>query len=197
MPFLLITIGYTGVGKSTLAQALAHCLKCPLLRSDEYRKRLAGLDVFDKRRVPFGHDIYTPQMTERTYQALFADARRYLQEGQGVILDASFLEPRHRKAAWDLARHTKVMFLGLLCVLESEDLLKQRLWRREAEGRAISDGRWEIYQIQKTRFPLPPAELPAEHLLVLDMRLPIPSLVQRVLDRLKVSLAHLGTFTDL
>lgn len=187
MPFLLITIGYTGVGKSTLAQALADRLNCPLLRSDEYRKRLAGLSRFDKRQVPFGHDIYAPQMTERTYRALFADAQRHLREGRGVILDASFLDPRHRKAAWDLACRAKARFLGLLCVLEDEVLLKQRLRKRETEGRAVSDGRWEIYLAQKIRYPLPPTDLPPEHLLVLDMRLPIPSLVQEVLDRLTVS----------
>ncbi len=89
--------GLPGTGKSTLARALAPSLGAApgalILRSDEARKRLAG--VPPEQRL--GRDGYDAAANARVEAALLGQLRDAA--GHCVILDASFLSPAFRQTA--------------------------------------------------------------------------------------------------
>ena len=74
-PLCILVGGLSGMGKSTLARALATELGASLVRSDEVRKELVGLPP--SSRVPsrragarFEEGIYSREVTQATYEAL-------------------------------------------------------------------------------------------------------------------------------
>ena len=95
-PRLLAVGGLQGTGKTRLARLLApHLGAAPgalHLRSDELRKRLAG--VAAEARLSPGS--YTPEAGAAVYQAVLAEAGAALRGGHSVILDATFLDPSQR-----------------------------------------------------------------------------------------------------
>jgi aminoglycoside phosphotransferase family enzyme/predicted kinase len=147
---LIITIGVTGSGKSYLANALAAHIGAVVLSSDVVRKRMLGLDPTERHEEEWGTGIYTPETTERTYEALIDEARPWLQQGKAVVLDASFLYRWQRRLAQMLAGEANVGFLALQCDADDETVW-QRLSERKGDKRVVSDGRWEVYQQQQER----------------------------------------------
>ena len=110
-PVVVAIGGLQGTGKSTLARALAPGLgRAPgalVLRSDEIRKRLHGVAP----EVPLPAAAYAEAVSRRVFRALAAAAREAAAAGQAVIADATFLDPRYRRA---LARAAgAVPFVGL------------------------------------------------------------------------------------
>jgi hypothetical protein len=100
-----------------------------VLRSDEVRKRLAGLRPSE--RAPAS--AYDPEMTDRVYATLFAEASELVAAGRSVILDATFLEAGRRSEAGTLATRLGLALEGLW--LEApEDVLRDRLTRREGDA---------------------------------------------------------------
>ena len=93
---LVLVTGLPGSGKSTLAAALARRSGWPLLSSDVLRKRRRGLEL--SARAP--HEDYTPQARAEVYHELGAQARGCMQveDGHGVIVDATFGDPQLRAA---------------------------------------------------------------------------------------------------
>ena len=156
-PRLVLMGGLMGTGKTTVAEALSHERGFAHLSSDETRKRLAGIDPEDRRYVEFDSDIYSPEFSQRTYQALFDEARDLLKSGRSVIVDASFRTKSERAIAVRIAEETGSPLLFALCTADDETI-RQRLTDRETRGTGASDGRWEIYQAQKDHFE-PPNEL--------------------------------------
>ena len=78
--------GLSGSGKSTTARQLASQINALHLRSDAVRKHLAGVPL-DQR----GDDsLYTPAMTEQTYDRLLTLGLALAQAGYSVILDAKY-----------------------------------------------------------------------------------------------------------
>ena len=179
---LIITIGVTGSGKSSLAHGLAARLGAFFLSSDVVRKRLADIVPTERRIEPIDVGTYSPQMSERTYQALLDEARSWLERGKAVILDASYLRRSHREAAVRLARETDTPFLALDCQAD-ESLIRERLARRRGEDRAVSDGRWEVYEAQRERRE-PADELPDEEHLIVDTALALSEQIDLVVSRL-------------
>ena len=162
---LIITVGVTGSGKSYLANALAARLGAVILSSDVVRKRLLGIGPLERHVDPIDAGIYTPEVTERTYQALAEEARPWLQRGKPVILDATYLQQAQRQAALRLAMETDARFLALECDA-GEALVWERLSERRGDERVVSDGRWEVYRAQQERRE-PVDELPVgTHMIV-------------------------------
>ena len=75
---LVVVGGLPGTGKTTLAAALGDELGWPVLRSDEVRKELAGLDPLDHAPAAYGTGLYSPAMTETTYETVLSHARQLL-----------------------------------------------------------------------------------------------------------------------
>jgi len=150
-PALLLTCGLMGTGKSTIARALAEVLSWNWMSSDWVRKKLAHLSPQDRQYENFQQGIYSPDFSQKTYQALFTRAREGLQGGSSVILDASFKKQKDRLAAFALAQEMNADFLLIECTCE-EGIIQERLAQRARKEFEPSDGRWEIFQEQKKDF---------------------------------------------
>ena len=148
-PFLILIGGFTGSGKSTVAKALSQRLGVVHINSDVVRKALAG--KIGSQPEAYGEGIYSLPMTERTYANIARDAEKFIANGNGVILDATFARRAQRQQMAGLAAKYRIPFLLIHCSA-AEELIRRRLIQRAAHGQDISDGRWEIYQQQKLGF---------------------------------------------
>lgn len=154
-PWLAITCGVSGSGKSRIARELVGLTGAIQLRSDVERKRLAGLGAGAASGSPVGGGIYTAEMTERTYQRLAALARAALAEGWPVIVDATFLERARRRAFRELAAALGVPFRIL--TLEASPATLERRVRERAGDASEADVRVLHRQLAQ-REPLGDAE---------------------------------------
>lgn len=96
--FVLIG-GPPASGKSTLANALADRTGWLVLRSDELRKEMAGLPLESDASAEFEQGLYRPAAVAATYRELLLRAGRLAEEGETVILDASWTTAEQRAAA--------------------------------------------------------------------------------------------------
>ena len=135
---LVVIGGLPGTGKTTLATALGDELGWPVLRSDETRKELAGLNPLAHAPAAYGEGLYSPAATQATYDALLARARQLLTRGHSVILDASFSKARWRADAAALAADTASDLTELRCLVPG-NVAANRLASRAASGGDASD----------------------------------------------------------
>jgi aminoglycoside phosphotransferase family enzyme/predicted kinase len=143
--------GLSGSGKTTLARRIAPELGAApgavVLRSDEIRKRLAGVGPLE--RLPPA--AYSQAESDRVYGEMLSLARRLIGAGRAVVLDAVFLKPDERRAARALAAELAIPFHGVW--LEGRpDLLAARLACRTGDA---SDADARVLQAQLTRDPGP------------------------------------------
>jgi predicted kinase len=127
---LVVVGGAPGTGKSTVATAVADELGAVVVRTDEVRARHPGRG-------------YSPDEVCRTYEEVLAEARRLLELGEHVVLDATFRDVDERAAARDLARTTCSDLTELHCVLPPE-LAADRVRARLADGRDPSEATPEV-----------------------------------------------------
>jgi uncharacterized protein len=160
---LVLVGGLPGTGKSTLSDDLGDTLRATVLRSDEIRKELAGLPATSPTGAPFGEGIYSAQATAATYEALLERAGVALEQGETVILDASWTDDAWRARARDLAQRTHADLVELNCQTPA-DLAADRLRRRAARRDPVagngdaSDATPEIAeQMAQTAAPWPSA----------------------------------------
>ncbi|MGC1403639.1 MAG: AAA family ATPase [Thermodesulfobacteriota bacterium] len=148
---LIVVFGLMGTGKTTLAEELAKQTGWPLFSSDEIRKTLVGISPFSRKWESFGKGIYSEENSQRTYQKMREKARKALKQGQSIILDGSYKRQSERLALIELAQKTKAWIRFLECRAPLK-IIRQRLAQRAQEVKAISDGRWEIFNQQRKDF---------------------------------------------
>jgi hypothetical protein len=124
--------GLSGCGKSTLAIALAPAVGAVpgaiVVRSDEVRKRLCGVEPFDR----LGPEGYTDAMSTHVYAAVLEQATRVVRAGHTAIVDAVFARPEDRVAAERATQDAGVPFTGLW--LEARpDVLVRRVQQRRSD----------------------------------------------------------------
>ena len=109
-PFLIAVGGYSGAGKSLLAQQLAPGVGAlpgaVMLSSDVERK--AGLP--DETRLSVSN--YTEERRGAVYDAMMDRAETILKAGHAVLLDATFLDSGRREQAREAAQRAGVPFQG-------------------------------------------------------------------------------------
>ena len=178
---LLIFFGMTAAGKSYLAARWAGKNSCPHYNTDVVRKELAGIEAAGRRNDGVGQGIYSKEFSEKTYRELIERAAGDLGSPPAgiVVVDGSYTRKDDRD---DLVAAFKdeVDIYFIYCHCE-EDVVKARLEKRASDPEAVSDGRWEIYLMQKKSF-VPPQEIESAKLLVLDTDRPIEILLQDVDD---------------
>jgi aminoglycoside phosphotransferase family enzyme/predicted kinase len=112
-PVLVAVGGLSGSGKTTLAHALAPGIGAApgavVIRSDVLRKRLFGVDLFD--RLP--EESYTREASRRVYDALQSLAGTVLAAGCSVIADGVFRTEKERTAIRRVAEAAGAPFAGL------------------------------------------------------------------------------------
>jgi predicted kinase len=179
---MIIACGLTGTGKSTILNEVARQKRITILTSDRMRKELAGISQDEHRYVAFDSDIYSKEFTEKTYLYMIEEAKKVLQSGKSVILDACFPKKWQRESAQSTADKVNAKFL---CVEFTcpEDEVKKRLAERYDSKEGVSDGRWEIYVRQKESFEKVDEFGPENHLVV-DTSEPKDKIIKKIMDRL-------------
>ncbi len=138
--FIAITHGVSGSGKSTIAGALVETSGAVRIRSDVERKRLAGMAPEQRSEVRQQHSLYGAAMTGKTFARLEALAKTVIEAGFAVIVDATFLESRHRLPFQRLARELSVPYVILDCGAPLDELRRRLIARaRQAEDASEAD----------------------------------------------------------
>ncbi len=150
-PVLAAVGGRSGAGKSSLARRLAPALGAApgavVLRSDEIRKRLAGLAPAE--RAP--PEAYSSAADAAVFDELFGVAETLLRAGRAVVLDATFLRPELRARAEAVARAAGAPFHGVWLEAPAE-VLQARIAGRRGDA---SDADLAVLRAQLARDPGP------------------------------------------
>jgi predicted kinase len=158
-PFLAITFGVSGSGKSTIAGKLTVQSGAIRIRSDVERKRLAGLAPEQRSQPAQVKSLYCKAMSQRTFNRLEILSREIINAGFAVIVDATFLHRQVRKRFEQLARELDVAFIIIECKADEADL-RRRLVARENQNRDASDAGVAVMENQlKALEPLTRSEL--------------------------------------
>lgn len=142
-PALVLVSGLPGTGKSTLARSLAETANFEVIRSDVVRKEIYAVES----RQPVS-SLYTSDRTQRVYDECLERARRILEAGQRVMVDATFQRDQDRQAFLQLAIETGCRAIWFECTAPTE-ITKQRLDARYGDA---SDADWSVYQLVRSRW---------------------------------------------
>jgi aminoglycoside phosphotransferase family enzyme/predicted kinase len=182
-PAIMVVCGLSGTGKSTLARALQHRFGFALISSDRTRKKLASIPAESSAAAAYKAGLYADAITESTYEAMLDDAVHLLSDATGVILDATFQDPAHRKAALDVASRVKVPILFIECRADDAEI-RRRLIERQKTRSNPSDATVEIYLRQREDF-VALSEIPAASHLIVDTARPLSEIVTEAKNAMK------------
>jgi len=158
-PALVLMHGLSGSGKTRVAGELMAALPAIRIRSDVERRRIAGVGEQEDSGSDVGTGIYEPRMSDRVYERLVALASGVLESGHYVILDAAFLERRHREAATVMAQRAGVPAV-IVDVTAPEIVLRERITRRALAESDASEADVAVLEHQlRTAEALSPGEL--------------------------------------
>ncbi len=161
----VVLMGVSGSGKSVIARGLFE-EEGVVIRSDDMRKRLAGVPAGEHVYVDWGTDIYAPGMTERLYAAMTAEAVARAREGERVVVDATFLMAKQREELYRECCAAGLNPFFIQCFAR-EEVLKARIGKRMREGSDVSDGHMAVLERQ-LQVREEPDELPFFRVLKLD-----------------------------
>lgn len=162
-PAMILMCGLPASGKSWLAPRLARPLRAAVLHSDVRRKTMAGVKPTTRVKDDYESGLYSPQRKRATYRSLLEDAIEGLQAGHSVIVDATFSRRAYRSEFVDAAARLGLPYY-VVHVTSSDEVVRERLVRREREGRSASDADLAVYLREKESFE-PPTETPSRHVL--------------------------------
>jgi predicted kinase len=150
-PSVIAIGGLSGTGKSSLAFALTPGVGpvpgAVVLRSDEVRKRLAGVDETER----LDDAAYSRAGSRRVYDLLAERTALAARAGHSVIVDAVFVRPEDRLLMEEAASRAGVPFTGLWLEAPPEVLTR----RVEARRGDASDADAAIVRKQLNRIPVP------------------------------------------
>jgi aminoglycoside phosphotransferase family enzyme/predicted kinase len=144
-PTLVVMTGLSGSGKSTIAAILAERLGGVRVRSDVERKRLAGIDW--RSAAASAPQLYSAEMTARTYARLQQVADAALSAGVPVVVDAASLRAHERRALIGLAKSSHVGAVTVECTAPL-DILRHRVAQRAERGVDPSDATVAVLESQ-------------------------------------------------
>jgi len=165
-PALWLMHGFSGSGKSWVAERLVEALGAIRLRSDVERKRIHGLLPETPATQEQSARIYTSAATAATFARLENLADVLLAAGYTAIVDATFLDRALRARFIALAaRHG--LRAELIAVTAPIERIRQRLMQRGAQGKDPSDADSTVLEAQLARY-LPPSPNEGARLHALD-----------------------------
>ncbi len=141
---LIIMSGLSGSGKSTVGQKLAKEIGAIQIKSDAVRKHLAGIPVTQKG----SQEIYTSEMSEKTYNRLLELGVMLAKIGFPVILDAKYDWVSLRNQVQQAAELNQIPFEIIYCTAPL-DVLADRLSSRQND---ISDATPDLLANQQAIF---------------------------------------------
>ncbi|MGY2124239.1 bifunctional aminoglycoside phosphotransferase/ATP-binding protein [Nocardia gipuzkoensis] len=113
---LVLVGGLPGTGKSTMAARLAAATGAVVISSDSVRAGLRAAGSIAGAAGVFGAGAYRPAAKALVYTQMLEQARRRLERGISVILDASWTDSDQRARAAALADETRSDLVPLRCV---------------------------------------------------------------------------------
>jgi len=137
-PAFIVVSGLPGTGKTYFCSKLAERLPFVTLESDALRKTL------------FSSPSYSPQESNRLFQACHLLIEKLLRKGIPLILDATNLSERHRERLYNVADRLDVKLI-LVRVEAPGEVVRERLKARQEgmDPEEKSDADWEVYQRMK------------------------------------------------
>lgn len=138
---LFLMSGLSGSGKSTVARHLARRLGAIHLRSDAVRKHLAGIPLDQKG----GDELYTSEMSQKTYGRLLELGLMLASRGFPVILDAKYDRQVLRQEVIDRAK-THELPVKIIHCTAPEEVLRDRLSSRTGD---VSDATADLLTRQQ------------------------------------------------
>lgn len=137
-PLVMIMHGFSGSGKSTLARQLVELFDAVALRSDVERKRMLGLNPRTRAGAAPDAGAYDRSTTQRTYCRLHQLARRVVNAGLPVVVDAAFLKRPQRDLFNELAKELGAPFF-ILNMQTDECNMRERIISRSNQQQDPSD----------------------------------------------------------
>ena len=154
--------GEPGTGKSTLAAGIADSLGWAVLRSDEIRKELAGVDRLDHSHTELDAGLYGEGATiDDVRDAAAPGAACSWSSGNPWSSTRRGPTRDFRSAARRLADATAADLVELRCVVDPETAA-QRIADRQRRGDDVSDASPEIARILRARFAPWPSAAPID-----------------------------------
>ena len=138
---LILMSGLSGSGKTTVAKTLARAIGAIHIRSDAVRKHLAGISL----DTTGSDEIYTPQMSQKTYDRLLELGMMLVKEGFTVILDAKYDRIGCRHKIIDAIQNNNISLQIIHCTAPVE-VLRDRLNQRSGD---ISDATADLLTSQQ------------------------------------------------
>ena len=151
---VLVIMGRVATGKSTVAKQLGDELDWPVLSSDRIRKSLAGVPLTQRTGSEITGMVYSPAMTDRTYNELVERGLAAAANGGGVILDATFSSREKRDLLRTACARNKVALQVVELETENREVAN-RLLARAANSEEISDARMEDLEILTASYQAP------------------------------------------
>ncbi|MCC6531769.1 MAG: AAA family ATPase [Burkholderiales bacterium] len=179
-PFLAITCGLSGSGKTYVSQSVLEATGAIRVRSDVERKRLCGLDACDDSSSALGEGIYSSETTERTFGHLAGLARTIVESGYPVIVDAAFIRRERRVPFQRLAETLGVPFAIIHCTA-ADEVLTARIEQRRAGGEDASEADLDVLRAQQAMAQPPDA---SEHAVTIAVDSADPASVRSLAERL-------------
>jgi hypothetical protein len=157
-PSMVVVCGLAGSGKSTVARTIGARTGYQILNSDVVRKQLAGISLTTRSTADYGKGLYTDSFNMLTYDRLLKQAEDCLKSGKGVIIDATFKDPQHRRQFIELSSRLRLPLLFVEC-RASERTTLERLKERQQRPGEVSDATEAVYLLQREEF-VPLTEMP-------------------------------------
>jgi predicted kinase len=144
-PFLIVFAGAPGVGKSTLARAVARELSAVYLDKDTIKD--AALALGREMKV----DNVGQFAGALSYTLLIPLARDNLTLGAHVIIDSPAGYRIFQEGVEELVRGVRVNFKLIECITTDESLLRDRIERRAPDMPEHRVRNWDQYQQARER----------------------------------------------
>lgn len=165
-PTAVIFMGRIATGKSTMATTLSDKLNIDHFSSDRIRKILMGVPLEERTDASKREQMYSRDMSIRTYAELRRKAEEYIRAQNSVILDATYSRKEEREAMVELLRSLDANFY-FIEVQAPDDVIIERLQSRESMEGVVSDARLEDFE-ELIRYYQPPEELSPGNLIGID-----------------------------
>lgn len=133
---IVVVCGLPGVGKTTVAKAIAEAVDGAVLRTDVIRQELVE------------NPVYTAAEKERVYDELFERAREHLTDGRTVVLDGTYRKRIYRDRARSVAAALDTGF-ELVNVQCDESVVERRIAEREDDA---SEADFAVYEQYRDSF---------------------------------------------
>lgn len=144
-PTALVVMGTVGSGKSTLSAELASALSLDRFSSDRFRKEMAGQPLRERTPSAMRDKLYSPEISDRTYNGLRKRALERIAQGESVVLDATYSNAGRREMLARALEEAGADYCFIECSAP-ERVLRERLKEREEKEEVISDARLEDFE---------------------------------------------------